>query len=736
MKLFSHAISRTILYAVIVPLLIVSAFYVYMAYDTDKRQARESIRINALAVAVEMQRALFIHMQRSQNLSRTAYQKNALLSDESRESVQAAVLKAIKKVPTLMGAVVVDTQGRRVQGLGNVNNVAAIQMSVDSIKDKLKGTTLYRAMVLSLPKIDNPRSIESKHYFVTAVAVGDTQTDALNGSTTQVGTMLLYHDLEGLLFSARDGLDAESTYDLNYQLFMGEQLVAGQVLGPNRLHWDDDIVVRRNVFTAQGVQVPLILKNSASYQHIYQTVVQNLILAFALIAVAIVIAWLLIQWLITRLDEPVNQLFDMSQRFTKGDYQARDEVFEYAEFDDIANGLKVMAETINAQVSSLNAETQKAQASERLKSQFLANMSHEIRTPMNAIMGFVQLLQADDLSEKQRFQLDKMNSSCRVLMTLINDILDLSKIEADGLQLVPEAVDLVSLLEDTLDTFRPASDEKSLTLKFVIHPDMPRMVVCDPIRIRQVINNLVSNAIKFTTTGGVQVNLTIAEAEQSQYNVRITVLDTGIGIPAESLPLLFQPFVQAEGHSTRRYSGTGLGLTISKQLIELMQGTLQVNSADGAGSEFIIQLTLPIATCELQGDTETTQMETALGEYENKRILIVEDNEINQLVLGNMIEAMGIDYDIAIHGEEALSISESTDYDLILMDLQMPVMDGVTAASKLKQRDGFSTPIIAVTANVMPTDIKRAKEAGMDDYLAKPIDMKHLKQTIDRWLML
>ena len=262
------------------------------------------------------------------------------------------------------------------------------------------------------------------------------------------------------------------------------------------------------------------------------------------------------------------------------------------------------------------------------------------------------------------------------------------------------------------------------------------MVVCDPIRIRQVINNLVSNAIKFTTTGGVQVNLTIAEAEQSQYNVRIAVLDTGIGIPAESLPLLFQPFVQAEGHSTRRYSGTGLGLTISKQLIELMNGTLQVNSAEDAGSEFIIQLTLPIATYELQGETETTQMETALDEYENKRILIVEDNEINQLVLGNMIEAMGIDYDIAIHGEEALSISESTDYDLILMDLQMPVMDGVTAASKLKQRDGFSTPIIAVTANVMPTDIKRAKEAGMDDYLAKPIDMKHLKQAIDRWLML
>ena len=169
-----------------------------------------------------------------------------------------------------MGAVVVDTQGRRVHGLGTVNNAAAIQISVDSIKDKLKGTTLYRAMVLSLPKIDNARSIESKHYFVTAVAVGDSQMDASNGDTSQVGTMLLYHDLEGLLFSARDGLGAESTYNLNYQLFMGEQLVSGQASGPNRLHWDDDIVVRRNVFDAQGVQVPLVLKNSASYQHIYK----------------------------------------------------------------------------------------------------------------------------------------------------------------------------------------------------------------------------------------------------------------------------------------------------------------------------------------------------------------------------------------------------------------------------------------------------------------------------------
>ncbi|MCS7066595.1 MAG: ATP-binding protein [Fimbriimonadales bacterium] len=367
-----------------------------------------------------------------------------------------------------------------------------------------------------------------------------------------------------------------------------------------------------------------------------------------------------------------------------------------------------------------------AEAANRAKSEFLANMSHEIRTPMNGILGMVELLADTPLSEEQRDYLNTLRVSADHLLGLLNDILDLSKIEAGKLHLEHLPVVLSELVTGTVRLFQARAESKGLRLTVQIAPETPPVVLGDPVRLRQILANFISNAIKFTEQGEVAVRIHPLESE-----IRFAVQDTGIGIPPDRIASIFEPFTQADSSTTRKYGGTGLGLTICKRLAELMGGRIGVESVLGRGSTFYVDLPLPPAETPPLDAPESI---SALPDIPaGKPILLVEDNEINRKVALRMLSKLQLEVEIATNGAEAVQKATTSAYDLILMDCQMPEMDGYEATRRLREQ-GVRTPIVALTANALEGDRERCLACGMDDYLAKPIKPDELQRTLARWL--
>jgi signal transduction histidine kinase/CheY-like chemotaxis protein len=447
---------------------------------------------------------------------------------------------------------------------------------------------------------------------------------------------------------------------------------------------------------------------------------------------AVLLSWVL-AWLIAR---PVRSVASTAEQILAGDETA--EVATFAGL--VPSEVRRLGRAFNMMVQGLrlrNAETRRAleqaDLSNRAKSQFLANMSHEIRTPLNGMLGMTELLRQTKLTETQKHYTDAMARSGKVLISLVNDVLDLSKIEAGMLELDVARFEVIEVAQGTIDLFTETAKARGLMLEIELPEAAIPSLMGDALRLRQILVNLLGNAIKFTSTGTVRLAVKAVESFDSAVRVRFEISDTGIGIAPEKLSMIFEAFTQADGSTTREYGGTGLGLSIARQICTTMGGQITVQSEPGKGSVFAVSI--PFLTAEaatpLQREPPANTGEVRV------RVLLAEDNPMNMEVARALLENLGCDVTVAADGVELVEIYKKQSFDLAFVDLQMPRMDGFEATREIRQYEkaaGIHTPILACSAHALPGDRAKSLAAGLDDHVTKPITRAVLAAAVENWV--
>jgi len=378
---------------------------------------------------------------------------------------------------------------------------------------------------------------------------------------------------------------------------------------------------------------------------------------------------------------------------------------------------------------------EEAEEARRSKESFLANMSHEIRTPINGIVGIIHILRNTPLNDEQRDWINRLDSASNSLLLIINDILDISKIDSGMMKIEYESFSIHKKLTDINNFFKIKALDKNLAFETDIDPQLPEYIRSSPIRIQQIINNFISNALKFTEEGKITLQASVMEQVGSQYTIKFTVADTGIGIKPDAIEKIFLAFEQGDDGITKKYGGTGLGLAIVKRLADLLHGKIEAKSTYGEGSAFSFQATFEKVDDFRPEETIDTTAISSLRKFDNVRILVAEDNELNSFMLVHILKSWGCEVDVAKNGRIAIEYVNQHDYDLIMMDTHMPVMSGFEAIQEIKTHPNPQkayTPIITISASVLQHEQAAAYEAGADSVIGKPFDPIDLYQKIDK----
>ena len=522
-------------------------------------------------------------------------------------------------------------------------------------------------------------------------------------------------------------------------------------------------------WTSVTVAVPIRSDNdvvgsvsiSASLDDVWRAIIWNLTLSLLALAISFIIAFAIARQMLASILAALGSLTDTAQYVAESkDYSRQAKIYSDDEIGDLGSAFNTMLteiaerdgqladqrdhleDTVQERTQALSLAKEAAEAASRAKSTFLSNMSHELRTPMNAIIGMTYMLRRNTKDPSQIDKLGKIDNAANHLLQLLNDILDLSKIDADKMTLEQTAFTIGGLTDDLNNLLAPRAE--SARLRFILDIDArlkALQLVGDPLRLQQILLNLAGNAIKFTARGEVRVVARIAEDGVESLLIELSVWDTGIGISPEAVERIFNPFEQADGSTTRKYGGTGLGLPICQRLVRLMGGDIKVVSTPGSGSVFTFAIRLPVAHSVAKVSVVTPQSgiaaEQALrSEFATCRVLVAEDDWVNQEVALELLrETLNFTVDVAEDGVQALELALRQRYDIILMDMQMPELDGLGATQAIREIPGFAgTPIIAMTANAFAEDRTRCMDAGMNDFIAKPVNPDHLFVIMLKWL--